>query len=64
MSKNNCKKIYAIYKNDTLLSLGTASECAELLNISINTVHFYASSIYKKRITSHPNRRVAESFYE
>ena len=45
-------KIYAIYKGEENLFDGTARECAEKLGVSINTIHFWNTTTYKKRIDS------------
>lgn len=45
-------KIYAIYKGEENLFDGTARECAEKLGVSINTIHFWNTKAYKKRIES------------
>lgn len=42
--------IYAIYKGEENLFDGTAKECAEYLGVSINTIHFWNTRTYKKRI--------------
>lgn len=46
MSKEN---IYALYKGDTFIDLGTRKYLAALLKVTIDTISFYASPTYKKR---------------
>lgn len=41
---------YALYKGEELLVMGTASEIAEHQGISVGTVRFLASNVYKKRV--------------
>lgn len=41
---------YAIYKGDTFLFLGTAIECAEHLGVTVETIYFYTSPTYKRRL--------------
>ena len=67
MTGKKCKKIYAIYKKDELLAMGTANEVAILLKIKPQTVRFYASAAQKRRAESHrecSGHRIAESFYD
>jgi len=41
---------YAIYKGDEFIDLGTLKELGEKLGIAPNTVYFYSTPTYKKRI--------------
>ncbi len=41
--------IYALYRGDTFIDLGTKQYLANLLNVSINTISFYMSNAYRKR---------------
>ncbi|MBC1851187.1 hypothetical protein [Listeria seeligeri] len=41
---------YALYKGDDLLLIGTLTELAEFKNVTRDTILFYMSSSYKKRI--------------
>jgi predicted transcriptional regulator of viral defense system len=43
---------YAVYKGEELLYIGTIQECAERMNVSPNTVRFYASPAHEKRVFS------------
>ena len=49
---------YALYKGETLLVIGTRAEIANELGIDRDTVTFYGTPSYKKRIKSDRNRRV------
>ena len=40
-------KQYMLYKGDTFIDVGTASEIAKRQHISIRTIHFYNSNVYK-----------------
>lgn len=54
---------YAVYKGDDLLAIGTASEIAQELKVSVATVKWWASPIAHKRADEgrHPyGRKVAE----
>lgn len=42
-------KEYAVYKGDTFICLGTARECAEFMEIKLDSFYFYISPSYKKR---------------
>ena len=42
--------IYAVYKGDDLLAIGTAEECAELLKVKARTIAWYATPSYKRRL--------------
>lgn len=54
MKKN---KVYAMYKNDDLLAIGTYKELSEILNVKIETIKFYNTPTYKKRIKKGKKRR-------
>lgn len=41
---------YALYKGDELLLIGTLTELAEFKNVTRDTILFYMSSSYKKRV--------------
>ena len=44
------RNVYAIYKGDEFLDVGTIPELAERFNVSINTVVFWTSKKYHQRI--------------
>lgn len=46
MRKNN---IYALYKGDEFLIVGTKEELASYLGVKLKTITFYNSKEYKKR---------------
>jgi hypothetical protein len=41
---------YAVYRGDELLSIGTIKECSEHLGVKEETLRFYTSPVYKKRV--------------
>jgi hypothetical protein len=41
---------YAVYKGETLICIGTKYECAEELDVTAETIRFYAKPHYKKRV--------------
>jgi len=40
--------VYALYKGDNILSIGTKKELAKNLNVDIKTITYYVSNAYKK----------------
>lgn len=44
------QEIYALYKGDKFLSVGTIKEIAEELNMNPDTVRYYGSGAYKKKL--------------
>ncbi|PED63993.1 hypothetical protein [Priestia megaterium] len=48
-------KEYAVYKGEQLLAVGTAMECAEELNVKPETIHFYTTPTYKRRLKKRKN---------
>lgn len=49
------KNIYALYKGDTFLDLGNIKELAEKFKVKEETLYWYATSTYKKRIKDKEN---------
>lgn len=43
-------KEYALYKGEELLSIGTIREIANELNVKPDTVRFYGTDSYKRRL--------------
>ena len=43
-------KTYAIYKGDTFVDLGTVAYLSKKYGISNQTIRYYASPIYRKRL--------------
>ena len=54
--------MYAIYRGDEFLFMGTREECAKEFGVTKNTIHFYSTNGYKKRIRddNYKTRIVAE----
>lgn len=42
-------KVFAIYKGDKFIDVGTVKELAKSLNVNISTIHFYNTKTYKER---------------
>ena len=43
------KHVYAFYKGEDILSIGTKKELAEALEVDIKTISYYVSNAYKNR---------------
>lgn len=50
--------IYAIYKGDKFIFMGTKKECAEYLSVTPRTVYFYTTPTYQKRAKTEDNDRM------
>lgn len=50
-------KVYALYKGEECLGIGTLKELAEQLKVKYETMYFYTTPTYKKRIKKSKNRR-------
>lgn len=50
-------KIYAMYKGDKCLASGTLYQLAQKLDIDIQTLRFYLTPTYRKRVGDSKNRR-------
>lgn len=42
--------MYALYKGEELLSMGTIFQIAQDLNIKVSTVKYYGTDSYKKKL--------------
>lgn len=50
-------KVYAMYKGEECLGIGTIKELAAQFNVKIKTIKFYTTPTYKKRVKKAKNRR-------
>ena len=50
MSKK--KPLFALYKGDKFITLGTKREIAEEVGTTLNNINFWASNVYRKRCHS------------
>lgn len=50
-------KIYAMYKGEECLGIGTIIQLSKQLGIKIQTLRFYLTPTYKERIEKGKNRR-------
>jgi len=46
---------YSIYRNDTLVHIGSAKECAAHLGIKLSSFQWYATPTGQKRLTNRKN---------
>ena len=44
---------YALYKGDEFIAIGTAQELAKLMNVKVETITFWSTPTYHKRIKNH-----------
>lgn len=42
--------IYALYKNEEFIDLGTKKYLSEKIGVKLATINYYNSQVYKKRI--------------
>lgn len=54
----NKEKVYALYRGEKFLGIGTKKELAELLNVKVETISFYGTLAYKKRTNLNKARRL------
>lgn len=55
MKKN---KVYALYKGEECIAIGTVIQLAKATNVKIDTIQFYTTPTYKRRCKNSNNRRV------
>ena len=51
-SRNMATKEYALYRGEDLMCIGTASEIAQERNVQVQTILFYKTPSYQKRVES------------
>jgi dihydroxyacetone kinase len=54
----NKEKVYALYKGDDLLEIGTKKELAEKFGVKAKTIAFYNTPAYQKRTSAEKGRRL------
>lgn len=57
-------KEYALYKGEDLLSVGTISEIAKETGVKRDTIAFYKTPTYQKRLSKRKNIRNARMLIE
>jgi hypothetical protein len=50
-------KEYVVYKGDSLICIGTIKECAAHMGVQPDTVKFYTTPTYQKRLAKRKNPR-------
>lgn len=50
--------MYALYKGDEFIDLGTIKELAKKLNVKPKTIRFYGTPSYQKRIKNYSERLI------
>lgn len=60
MLKERKKWIYAVYKGENMISMGTREEICKSLNIRRKTFEYYRSNAYKKRLENRYTRNARE----
>lgn len=50
---------YAIYKGDELLVIGTRQECADRLGVKVQTISYYCSPAYRRKLEKAGSQDVA-----
>ena len=43
---------YALYKGEEILAIGTLQKIAKQMNIKVDTVKYYQTPVYKKRLAN------------
>lgn len=54
----NKEKVYALYKGEELLEIGTKKELAERFGVKVKTISFYNTPSYTKRTRPEKGRRL------
>ena len=57
MGRTMSKKVYALYKGDKFITLGTKQEIAEVQGCKVDTISFLATNSYKKRMENRKYKR-------
>lgn len=63
------QKVFAVYRGDTFIDVGTLKELSPRLNVKESTIRYYISQAYQRRMAKsknghYENRMIAISFYE
>ena len=52
----NSRWVYALYKGDECLAIGTKAEISKQMGVKKNTLDYYRTKAYKKRVESRKNK--------
>lgn len=50
-------KKYAVYKGESFVCVGTILQCAQHMGVRLETVKFYKTPAYKRRVVERKNAR-------
>ncbi|MDA2636396.1 hypothetical protein ACQKGB_27215 [Bacillus tropicus] len=50
-------KKYAVYKGESFVCVGTILQCAQHMGVRLETVKFYKTPAYKRRVVKRKNAR-------
>lgn len=50
------KTIYAIYRGDTFVDVGTAEELSKRMNVTKRTIYYLSGKVYKRRLENRNSR--------
>ena len=53
--------MYALYKGEECLGIGTVYQLAQKFNVKIETIRFYGTDAYKRRLEKHKNSKNAKN---
>lgn len=53
--------IYAVYRNDEMIAMGKAKECAEELNVDPTFIHWMTTPTGKRRYENRKNKDAAQT---
>lgn len=52
--------IFCLYKGDQFIGTGTKKELAEMIDVKVSTIDFYASPVYHKRAGNSSKRYIVD----
>lgn len=51
-------KVYAMYKGEECIAIGNVYELAEVLNVKVDTIRWYSTPTYKRRLEKKNKKRI------
>ena len=60
---NNLQHVYALYKDDDYIAMGTYSELATLTGLTIESMRFYGTKAYHNRRANKSKKRNTQPEY-
>lgn len=55
--KRRNEGIYALYKGDKFITEGTKKEIAKSIGVKVNTISYYATKAYEKRMKQYKHKK-------